>query len=315
LIKLLPDVDTGIDDALALFFLSEAQKKGQLEIMGCTTVGGNAEATQTSRNTIKILEMAGIKIPVASGAESPLMSSLNTAPLVHGDDGLGNTFLPAPKGTPTEESAAEMILHLGHQYAGELTLLTTAPLTNLAAALLNDPKLAGRIRNLVCMGGAVFTGNVSAVAEANIYNDPEAARIVFRSGIETTMIGLDVTHKVYWEESDLQPLEDAGNERADFLMQIIRFISGAYENLTGWRRCVLHDPLAAAVCLFPDLVKTEKCHVDVELSGELTRGMTVVDRRGKTPLGEENINVALEVDEERFKTMLMKGLLSWVNEG
>ena len=315
MIKLLPDVDTGIDDALALFFLSEAQKKGQLEIPGCTTVGGNAEVSQTSRNTLKIWEMAGAKIPVASGAESPLLSSLNTAPLVHGDDGLGNTFLPAPKGTPSKESAAEMILHLSHQHAGELTLLTTAPLTNLAVALLHDPTLAGRIRSLVCMGGAVFTGNVSAVAEANIYNDPEAARIVFRSGIETIMIGLDVTHKVYWEESDLQPLEDAGNERADFLLQIIRFISRAYENLTGWRRCVLHDPLAAAICLYPDLVKTEKRHVDVELRGELTRGMTVVDRRGRIPMGEENINVALEVDVERFKTMLMKSLLSWVNEG
>ena len=155
MIKLLPDVDTGIDDALALFFLSEAQKKGKLEIPGCTTVGGNAEVAQTSRNTLKIWEMAGAKIPVASGAESPLLSSLNTAPLVHGDDGLGNTFLPPPKGNTSEESAAEMTLRISHQYAGELTLLTTAPLTNLGAALLHDPMLAGRIRNLVCMGGAV----------------------------------------------------------------------------------------------------------------------------------------------------------------
>ena len=315
MIKLLPDVDTGIDDALALFFLSEAQKKGQMEITGCTTVGGNAEVAQTSCNTLKIWEMAGAKIPVASGAESPLLSSLNTAPLVHGEDGLGNTFLPPPKGNPLEESAADLIMRLSQLYAGELTLLTTAPLTNLGAALLHDPMLAGRIRNMVCMGGAVFSGNVSAVAVANIYNDPEAARIVFRSGIETIMIGLDVTHKVYWEERDLQPLEDAGNERAKFLLQIIRFISGAYENLTGWRRCVLHDPLAAAVCQFPDLVKTEKYPVDVELRGELTRGMTVVDRRGRTPLGEKNINVALEVDAERFKTMLMNSLLFWVNEG
>ena len=315
MIKLLPDVDTGIDDALALFFLSEAQKKGQLKILGCTTVGGNAEVTQTSRNTLKIWEMAGAKIPVASGAESPLLSSLNTAPLVHGDDGLGNTFLPAPKESPSKESAEEMILRISHQYEGELTLLTTAPLTNLGAALIHDPVLVGRIRNLICMGGTVTTGNVSAVAEANIYNDPEAARIVFRSGIEITMIGLDATHKVYWEESDLQQLEEAGNGRADFLLQIIRFISGAYEKLTGWRRCVLHDPLAAAVCLYPDLVKTEKYYVDVELRGELTRGMTVTDRRGRTPLGEGNINVALEVDAERFKTMLMNSLLSWVHEG
>ncbi|MDP7621041.1 MAG: nucleoside hydrolase [SAR324 cluster bacterium] len=315
MIKLLMDVDTGIDDALALFYLAHAQKKGEIEILGSTTVGGNVEVGQTTLNTLKIWEMLDLDIPVASGAKQPLMVPLNPAPFVHGDDGLGNTFLPAPKKLASEESAAEMIIRLSHEYAGELTLLTTAPLTNIAVALLQDPSLAKRICKVVIMGGAVFTGNVSAVAEANIYNDPEAARIVFRSGIETIMIGLDVTHKVYWEESDLQPLEDAGNERADFLLQIIRFISGAYEKLTGWRRCVLHDPLAAAVCLFPDLVKTEKCHVDVELRGELTRGMTVVDRRGRTPLGEENINVALEVDAERFKTMLMNSLLSWVNEG
>ena len=109
MIKLLPDVDTGIDDALALFLLSEAEKKGQLEIVGCTTVGGNAEVAQTSLNTLKIWEMAGAKNPVASGAESPLLSSLNTAPLVHGDDGLGNTFLPDPKESPSDKSAAEMI--------------------------------------------------------------------------------------------------------------------------------------------------------------------------------------------------------------
>ena len=315
MIKLLPDVDTGIDDALALFFLSEAQKKGQLELMGCTTVGGNAKVQQTSQNTLKILEMAGIKLPVASGSEHPLLSTLNTAPLVHGDDGLGNTFLSPPLEILSEESATEMILRNSHQNAGELTLLTTAPLTNLGAALLHDPSLADRIRNLVCMGGAVFTGNVTAVAEANIYNDPEAARVVFRSDFEITMIGLDVTHKVYWEESDLQPLIDARNKRADFLLKIIRFISIAYEKLTGWRRCVLHDPLAAAVCVYPDLVKTEKCYVDVELRGELTRGMTVTDRRWGAPMDKGNIAVALEVDAHRFKTMLMKSLLSWVNEG
>ena len=114
MIKLLPDVDTGIDDALALFFLSEAQKKDQLEIPGCTTVGGNAEVAQTSRNTLKIWEMAGAKIPVASGAESPLMSSLNAEPFVLGDDCLGNSFLPAPKGNALKESAANMILRLRH---------------------------------------------------------------------------------------------------------------------------------------------------------------------------------------------------------
>ena len=315
MIKLLLDVDTGIDDALALFYLGKAHKKGEIEILGSTTVGGNVEVAQTTLNTLKIWEMLELDIPVASGSESPLMVPLNPAPYVHGDDGLGNTFLPKPITLPTEESAADMILRLSHEYSGELTLLTTAPLTNIAVALLRDPDLANRIRKVVIMGGAVFTGNVSAVAEANIANDPEAARIVFRSGMEMTLVGLDVTHEVYLEEADLRDLEKIDNERSAFLLQIIRFISDAYENLSGWKRCVLHDPLAAGVCLIPDLVKTEKRYVDVELTGELTRGMTVVDRRGRRPLGEENMEVALEVDAERFKTLLMESLLSWAREG
>ena len=315
LIKLLLDVDTGIDDALALFYLAHAQKKGEIEILGSTTVGGNVEVSQTTLNTLKIWEMLDLDVPVAAGAKQPLMVPLNPAPYVHGDDGLGNTFLPAPKRRPSEESAAEMILRLSHEYAGELTLLTTAPLTNIAVALLQDPDLAKRLRKVVIMGGAVFTGNVTAVAEANIANDPEAARIVFRSGMEMTLVGLDVTHEVYWEEQDLQALVKIANERSAFLLQIIDFISTAYESLSGWKRCVLHDPLAAGVCLFPDLVKTEKRFVDVELNGELTRGMTVVDRRGRTPLGEEKMQVALEVDAERFKTQLMESLLAWAREG
>ena len=315
MIKLLLDVDTGIDDALALFYLAHAQKKREIEILGSTTVGGNVEVGQTTLNTLKIWEMLDLDIPVASGSKQPLMVPLNPAPFVHGDDGLGNTFLPAPKKLPTEESAAEMILRLSHEYAGELTLLTTAPLTNIAVALLQDPSLAKRICKVVIMGGAVFTGNVSAVAEANIANDPEAARIVFRSGMEMTLIGLDVTHEVYWEEQDLQDLVKIANGRSAFLLKIIDFISTAYESLTGWKRCVLHDPLAAGVCLFPDLVKAEKRYVDVELNGDLTRGMTVVDRRGRTPLGEENMQVALKVDAERFKKQLMQSLLVWVQEG
>ena len=315
MIKLLLDVDTGIDDALALFYLAHAQKKGEIEILGSTTVGGNVEVGQTTLNTLKIWEMLELDIPVAAGAKQPLMAPLNPAPYVHGDDGLGNTFLPAPKKGPAEESAVEMIIRLSHEYAGELTLLTTAPLTNIAVALLHDPDLAKRIRKVVIMGGAVFTGNVSAVAEANIANDPEAARIVFRSGMKMTLVGLDVTHEVYWEEQDLQALVKIANERSAFLLQIIGFISTAYESLSGWKRCVLHDPLAAGVCLFPDLVKTEKRYVDVELNGELTRGMTVVDRRGRTPLGEENMQVALEVDAERFKNLLLESLLAWAREG
>ncbi len=311
MIKLIVDVDTGIDDALALFFLAYSQKKGLVEILGSSTVGGNVGVEQTTLNTLKIWEMLGLDIPVAKGAEKPLESELKPAPYVHGDDGLGNTFLSNTNKLPSTESAVQMILRLSREYSGQISILTTAPLTNLAKAINLDSSLAKRINRLVIMGGSVFTGNVSALAEANIANDPEAARIVFRSGINMTMVGLDVTHKVYFEEKDLEPLKKIGSSRANFLLKIIHFISDAYEKLTGWNRCVLHDPLAAGVCLYPDLIKTEKRHTDVELKGELTRGMTVVDRRGRKTSGEENMKVALEVDSERFKLQLMESLIFW----
>ncbi len=309
--KLLLDVDTGIDDALAQIYLADAARRGEVELLGATTVAGNVGVARTTRNTLKIWEMLGLEIPVAAGAERPLTADLCTAPFVHGDDGLGNTGLAAPKSRPLPEHAADFLIRVSREHAGELTLLTTAPLTNVALALLRDPGLAGRLARVVTMGGAVFGGNVSAVAEANIANDPEAARIVMRSGANLTMIGLDVTHRVYLEENDLKPLTALDNERADFLLRIIRFIVEAYHRLSGQRRCVLHDPLAAAVALDPTLVSTELCHVDVELRGELTRGMTVVDRRGREPLGEPNVRVALAVDAPRFKKRFIETLLAW----
>jgi len=308
------DVDTGIDDAMALIYLAFAQKQRKVQILGSSAVGGNVEVDQTTLNTIKMWEMLGLNVPVAKGSEKPLNGHLNTAPFVHGDDGLGNTFLSPPQNLPCEESAVEMILRLSHEYSGVLTILTTAPLTNLAKALIQDQSLVDRIKNVVIMGGAVFTGNVSAVAEANISNDPEAARIVFRSGMDMTLVGLDVTHKVYFEEKDLEPLKKIHNTRSLFLLKIIRFISNAYENLSGWKRCVLHDPLAAGVCVFPDLIQSELFFVDVELKGEITRGMTVVDRRDRKTIGEENMKVALEVNAEKFKKNLMESLLFWVKQ-
>lgn len=309
--KLMVDVDTGIDDALALVYLAHLQSQGKVRILGSSTVGGNVDVAQTTQNTLRMWEMLGLEVPVAPGATKPLMAELNPAPYVHGDDGLGNTHLPPPRRESAPESADQMLLRLSEEHAGELTLLTTAPLTNIALALLRDPGLAKRLQRIVVMGGAVFTGNVTPVAEANIANDPEAAQIVFECGAPITLVGLDVTHQTYLEEPDLAPLEALENERSRFLLQIIRFISNAYEELSGWNRCVLHDPLAAAVAVHPELVHTERRHVSVETRGEWTRGMTVVDRRGRAPLGEANLDVALEVQAARFKAEFLESLLAW----
>ncbi len=309
--KLIADIDTGIDDALTLFYLAHAQRQGQVELLGVTTIGGNVHVEQTTRNTLKVLELLELDTPVARGVDKPLLAPLNPAPFVHGDDGLGNTHLDSPGRSVIPEAADEFLLRLSREHEGELVLLTTAPLSNIAVALLRDPDLAKRLKKVVVMGGAVFTGNVSPVAEANIANDPEAAQIVFASGADLTMIGLDVTHEVYLEEPDLAPLEALDNERSAFLLKIIRFMVDAYGKLTDWPRCVLHDPLAAGVVLHPDLVRTESRHIAVEVRGELTRGMTVVDRRGRESLGEGIVQVALEVDAPRFKSAMLESLLAW----
>lgn len=311
--KVLLDVDTGVDDALALLLLADAHHRGRVRLIGCGTVAGNVEVAQTTRNTLKILELAHLEIPVAEGAARPLLGPLHTAPYVHGDDGLANSALPAPLREPTGEHAVEQILRLSHLYAGELTLLSFGPLTNLGLAFLRDPALARRLRRVVVMGGTLGAGNVSATAEANVYNDPEAARIVLGSGAPVTLVGLDVTHQTYLEEAEVKPLEWVRGPRASLALHFMRHLMDSYGRLGRAPQCVLHDPLAAGVCIEPDLVQTQSLHVDVETSGELTRGMTVADRR-PAPEGATRIDVALEVDAGRFKEDFLRAIIRWAGE-
>jgi inosine-uridine nucleoside N-ribohydrolase len=308
--KVLLDVDTGVDDALGLLYLADAQRRGEVEIIASGTVGGNADVEKTTRNTLKLWEMVDLDIPVAKGANKPVLTELNAVPHIHGDDGLANTHLDPPHRQPTGEHAVDQIIRLSREYEGELILLAFGPLTNLGIAFLKEANLANRLKRIILMGGSLSGGNETPAAEANIYNDVEAAYIVFNSGVPITMVGLDVTHHTYLEEKDLAPLERIGNEQARFTLHLIRYMMQSYQNLGRKPQCVLHDPLSAGVCLYPDLVRTEKCHVDIETRGVLTRGMTVADRR-PWPAHEANVDVALEVDATRFVTGYMAALLRW----
>ena len=313
--KVLLDADTGVDDALGILYLAHAQSQGLVDVIATGTVGGNIHVDLSTRNTLKLWEMVGLEVPVAKGANKPLLAPLHAAPHVHGDDGLANTNLSPPVGKPTGEHAVDQIMRLSREHAGELTLLAFGPLTNLGIAFVRDPELAERLERVVLMGGAITGGNVSPVAEANISNDPEAARMVFTSGVPITMIGLGVTHQNYLLEADLAPLEKFNNERSGFVLQIMRFMMNAYHELGHDPPiCVLHDPLSAGVCVHPDLVRTERLHVDVETRGQFTRGMTVADRRPR-PGKEPTVDVALEVDAKRFVADFMEALVWWTQEG
>jgi purine nucleosidase len=313
--KVLLDVDTGVDDALGILYLAHAQSRGLVEVVASGTVGGNIDVDLSTRNTLKLWELVGLDVPVARGANKPLLAPLHIAAHVHGEDGLANTNLEPPSSQPTGEHAVDQIIRLSHKYAGELTVLAFGPLTNLGIAFVRDPQLAERLERVVLMGGTRTTGNVTPVAEANIANDPEAARMVYTSGVPITMIGLDVTHQTYLLEKDLESLEKLDNQRTRFALQLIRFMMNAYHELGHEQPiCVLHDPLTAGVCVHPNLVRTERLHVEVETRGQFTRGMTIADQRPK-PAHDPTVDVAVEVEAPRFVTGFMEALLWWAQEG
>lgn len=298
------DVDTGIDDAWALVYAANSPR---LDLLGVTTVFGNADLNTTTHNTLAVLELVGSRSPVYRGAHRPLMRDwMGPVPQYHGHNGLGDAPLPTVSRQAERIDAARFIVEAVRSHPHSLTIVTVARLTNVARALLYDPGLAPLIERVVMMGGAAFVpGNVTAVAEANIWGDPEAADIVFHSGVPVTMVGLDVTMQARLTRRDLTRL-DPGLRYAELLTHATEFYIRAYErddpNIDGW--CPLHDPLAVAVAEDPSLVKVERFPVRVEARGQWTDGMTVVDARTRTGGSvAAGADVAVELDADRFLTV------------
>lgn len=279
---LLVDCDTGIDDALALLYLLGDP---DLDLRAVTSVFGNTSAEATALNTLRVLELAGRPdIPVAVGAESSTRGTARFAPHVHGTDGLGDTALPAPAGTPSATPAAELIVRLAREHPGRLDLLALGPLTNLAAALRLDPALPQRVRQVTIMGGAIHhPGNVTPAAEANIDNDPESARSVLRAGWDVTLVPLDATMTELLTERHRHRLTACGTPAARFAAGILRHYLDFYESTVFGRRvAACHDPLAAAIAagdVAPTLAPA--VDVDVDTGDGPGRGMTIADTRGR----------------------------------
>ncbi|GAA2788043.1 pyrimidine-specific ribonucleoside hydrolase RihA [Saccharopolyspora taberi] len=279
---LIVDCDTGIDDALALLYLLHDP---EVEIRAVTTVFGNVDATVAAGNTLRVLELVGREdIPVAIGARSNWRGTADLAPFVHGDDGLGNTGLPAPAAAPTSEPAAEMIVRLARENPGRLHVLALGPLTNLATALLLEPDLPRLVKHVTIMGGAVrHPGNSTPAAEANIHNDPEAARMVLRAGWPVTLVPLDVTMTEVFTEDHVDRLRGAGTPVTRFVATILAHYLDFYEqNVFGARGAACHDPLAAAIAVGDvSPVLAPVVAVDVDTGDGPGRGATVADIRGQ----------------------------------
>jgi pyrimidine-specific ribonucleoside hydrolase len=296
------DCDPGCDDALAIML---AVGSGRFDLLGITTVAGNSTGENTYRNALRVLDVIGASVEVCRGADGPMMRPLVTAPAVHGAGGLGATAVVDAVVCRSSRPAVDFIASVLSSEERRVTLIPVGPLTNIALFLLAHPGLKKKIERIVLMGGAVGEGNWTPSAEFNMYVDPEAARVVFESGVPITMIGLDVTHKALVYPQEVEALRESGPV-GRFAASLMDTYSAFYRS-HGFLGNPIHDALAVAAACEPDIVKTRRLRVDVETKGEFTLGRTVVDL-GAVTEREPNADVALEVDRDRFIGMLMAAI-------
>jgi pyrimidine-specific ribonucleoside hydrolase len=305
-IPVLVDCDPGLDDALALLLVLGSP---ELELLGVTTVAGNQTLERTTENALKVLQLAGRDdIPVSAGAARPLAGELVVAADAHGETGLGGLVLPAPSASPVEARAVDFLAEQLRSSEEPVVVFALGPLTNIALLVALEPEAAERIDRLVLMGGAITEGNQTASAEFNIWTDPEAAARVFESGLDLTMVGLDVTNRAVLTPADADRLRSKGPV-GSAAAELLDFYLGFYEEAYEHGGAPIHDALAIAQVLRPELLTVLHRHVEIELSG-ICRGRTVVDMRQRTTLPEPNAHVAVDVDVEAFRELLLERLAS-----
>jgi purine nucleosidase len=276
-----------------------------IRLEACTTTFGNTDVDTATSNTLRILELAGRgDVPVARGSARSLMRPfVKAADHVHGANGLGGVNLPEPSAQPTGEHAADLIIRMARENPGAITLCPVGPITNVALALTRAPEIAVLLKEIVVMGSTIFHPGIQGIptplADANFWNDAEAAQIVVRSGAKVTLVGMDVTMKVLLTRPMREAIAAGGHVGAT-MMKIADFYVSSYEKMyPGIAGCGLHDPLAVAIAEDRSLATIERMCVDIELAGALTRGQTVADRR-RTAQGRENVDVCMDVDIGRF---------------
>ena len=313
------DTDTASDDAVALIM---ALRAPDVRVVAITTVAGNVEVQQASRNALYTAELCGSDVPVYPGAEKPLLRTHENATWFHGRDGLGDHNYPAPRRSPAEMHAQDAIIGAVEANAG-LVIVTLAPLTNLALALAKKPSIASQVSRCVVMGGApCCEGNVTPAAEYNIWADPEAARVVFRSGLPVELVGWHLSRgESVLRDDDITHIESFNNPVADFAIECNSHARQAYKVQTGEEGISLPDPVAMSIALDPSVGTTWSRHyVDIETQSDLTRGMTVVDRLNVTDDDRNKLlwsavrrrgqraNVCWTIDARRWKEALFCAL-------
>ncbi len=318
--RVIIDTDPGTDDAMAILL---ALNSPELKVEALTVVPGNVGAKQGLENALKLVSLAGrCDVIVAGGAQHPLNQKLITAQYWHGRNGLADVELPPSKCKADTRFGPDLIIEMIHKYPHEITLIPVGPLTNIALAVSKDPSIAGLVKDIVIMGGSISGGNVNGAAEANIYNDPEAAQIVFNAGWMVTMVGSDVGERTLIMHKHLDQLHASHGPESDLVAKIAEFYLNRSES-SGYSGAAMYDPLAVGIALDPSLGTLKEMHVDVETKGEFTRGETVANRMGSNennvlhgdhyeiegvvPL-KPNARVCVASDAERFLQLFISRL-------
>ncbi len=305
--KIIIDTDPGQDDAVAILL---ALASPELEVLGITAVAGNIPLKLTQTNTRKVCEVASRPdVKVYAGAVRPMVRPLVTAEHVHGDNGLNGIELPEPVMPLQEQHGVDYIIEtLMKEESGTVTLCPLGPLTNIAMALTREPKIAERIKEIVLMGGGYFEGgNITPAAEFNIYVDPHAADVVFKSGVPIVVLPLDVTHKVLTTEKRIAAIRAINTHPAEVVASLLEFFERFDEEKYGTDGGPLHDPNVIAYLLKPELYSGRHCNVEIEIYSELTMGETVVDWWGVTDR-TKNAYFINDVDADGFFSLLTERL-------
>lgn len=301
--KILIDCDPGHDDAMAIVYAAH-----HLELVGITTVHGNNTLENTTRNALAVLELTGLDaIPLAKGCAEPLAQPRAASAAVHGAGGLDGADLPPPRLTPRDVHAVDFIIDMAGRHRDELVLAVIGPETNVALALRREPRLAGWLREITIMGGSTGRGNITPAAEFNIHCDPEAAWVVFNSGVPIRMVGLNVTRRTGFGDADIADMRKSGRKLAAVTADLMAFYLARQRERRDTEVAPIHDVCAIVPYVDPSLVSYVEGRVDVELAGSHTRGMTVCDL---SP-AQANARIAVAADSRRLVDHVIETLLAY----
>ena len=306
--KIILDCDPGHDDAIAILL---AAHHPDIELVAITTVAGNQSIEKTTLNALKVCSLAGIRnVPVAMGMERPLVRPARHAPDIHGESGLDGPHIPEPDIELTSRHGVDLLIDLLLNSGGDITIVPTGPLTNVAAAMRREPAILPRIQAISLMGGAIGLGNTTPAAEFNIYTDPEAASVVFTCGRPITMCPLEVTHQALATEEVLGRLRGANRPVATFAAELLDFFADRYRNVFGFPAAPVHDPCAVAAVVDPTILRAQNMHVEIETAGVWTSGRTVCDVYD-TLRKEPNARVGYGLEVDRFWDMVIETILTY----